>query len=526
MKKTSVLFLFGEILWSIFNPGYGQTSFASGLACYHRDHFISTNFISPSINTHLAWSSDNKSSVTRFAAFLPPDTLPRPGKDTLPLPHQNYLRNDDPAFNRKYSVFIPISEVIGVNGLIWSFDRFVAKDSFAYINGETIKNNFKNGWVWDTDDFPTNFSLHPYTGSLYFNAARSNGYSFLESAPFALGGSLMWEYFMENTQPSYNDLINTTVTGIFLGEVLYRLSSSVLDDRKTGGARVGREIIATIIDPVRGFNRLLQGKMTRVVDQEVYEKEPLHLSVKAGALMRNDGMSLTTTTTAPMLSFDFTYGDPYEIRFRKPYDFFRLQMDFSFGNPNNIVNNVIGEGLLFGGNADSSRKTKMLLGGFQFYDYWNTDSFELGTLGFGGGLISSMPLSKKTTWQNQFTLAAVPLGASNSKKIVQEGEQNPGFKNYTYSGGAEMRMESAINFGWAEVGAIYYFYYLVTYVGEPGYNVIGILRPRVSVKIFKIMNVGYEYLLYTRHDYFKTGSDFRAQTGEQRIYLLLNFGNF
>src|SRR6185295_3744438 len=133
-----------------------------------------------------------------------------------------------------------------INGVIWSYDKYIAKYSYANISIQTIADNFKNGWEWDTDDFPTNFSSHPYAGSMYFNAARSNGYKFLCSAPFALGGSLMWEMSMENTRPSYNDLINTTLSGVFLGEVLYRLSSSVLDDRKTGGARVEREIIGTI----------------------------------------------------------------------------------------------------------------------------------------------------------------------------------------------------------------------------------------------------------------------------------------
>ena len=77
---------------------------------------------------------------------------------------------------------------------------------------------------------------------MYFNAARANGYSFYESAPFALLGSLEWEYFGENTLPSYNDVINTPVNGIFLGEIFYRLGSNILDDQTTGFDRFFREI--------------------------------------------------------------------------------------------------------------------------------------------------------------------------------------------------------------------------------------------------------------------------------------------
>ena len=89
-------------------------------------------------------------------------------------------------------------ETFGLNMLVWSFDRYIVKEDWAYINGHTIKSNFKKGPVWDTDQFTTNLFSHPYHGSLYFNAARSNGMNFWQSAPFAAGGSLMWEFFMEN----------------------------------------------------------------------------------------------------------------------------------------------------------------------------------------------------------------------------------------------------------------------------------------------------------------------------------------
>ena len=96
--------------------------------------------------------------------------------------------------------------------LVWSFDRYIVKEDWAYINGHTIKSNFKKGPVWDTDQFTTNLFSHPYHGSLYFNAARSNGMNFWQSAPFAAGGSLMWEFFMENEPPSINDYAGDNVS--------------------------------------------------------------------------------------------------------------------------------------------------------------------------------------------------------------------------------------------------------------------------------------------------------------------------
>lgn len=58
----------------------------------------------------------------------------------------------------------------------------------------------------------------PCHGALYYQMARVNGFGFYESVPFTCAGSLMWEYIMENEQPSLNDLISTTVGGAAIGE--------------------------------------------------------------------------------------------------------------------------------------------------------------------------------------------------------------------------------------------------------------------------------------------------------------------
>ena len=34
-------------------------------------------------------------------------------------------------------------ETFGLNMLVWSFDRYIVKEDWAYINGHTIKSNFK-----------------------------------------------------------------------------------------------------------------------------------------------------------------------------------------------------------------------------------------------------------------------------------------------------------------------------------------------------------------------------------------------
>jgi hypothetical protein len=328
---------------------------------------------------------------------------------------------------------------------------------------------------------------------------------------------------MENTKPSYNDLINTTISGIFLGEVLYRLSSNILDDRKTGGNRVLREVVAGLVDPARGVNRLFHGETFRVTSKEVYQKEPVQFTLAIGARKRSPGLNFTSSNlTDAILNLKFSYGDPFEVRYRKPFDYFKIRGELASGDIKDIAKTVIGDGFLFGGNPASGGKFKMLIGGFQHYDYWNTDSFEIGTIGLGGGLLTEIPVFKTGYFRNEFHLAAVPLGASNARKVIL-GELNPGFRNYTYSGGAEFKYGTIFNFGYGELAAEYYLYWLHTYVGEPGDNLIGVFRPRANVRLYRSLNLGYEFFLYKRTDTNGPRPTIHVTTHEQRLYVQFDF---
>lgn len=143
--------------------------------------------------------------------------------------------------------------VFGVNMGVWAFDRYIRKAAFAYINFHTIKDNINHGFVWDNDTMGTNMFIHPYHGSLYFNAVRSNGYNYWQSGLFAFGGSFMLEKFMENEYPSTNDIIATPIGGMALGEVFFRTSDLILDDRRMGASRFGLEFTSFLVFPMRGL---------------------------------------------------------------------------------------------------------------------------------------------------------------------------------------------------------------------------------------------------------------------------------
>lgn len=449
-------------------------------------------------------------------------------KDTIPLaniadttadnrPHNAYgdLLDDDPAYNPKSPWGIVAARVALTNVFNWAASRYVFNYDWARISPTTWKNNLKGGWEWDNDRFGINFIGHPHSGNNYFNVARSNGYSFWESYPFAIAGSFMWEYFGENTRPSKNDLINTPVSGAFLGEVLYRISSNILDDRKRGGERVFREIAAGIVNPTRALNRFTQGKMFRVTPVEVYQKEPLNITLSAGVHKVNDNNKFGTGGTNVIANLQLDYGDPFEVRQRKPFDLFRLRLESRYGDDKKFLDNVLGYGILFGKNIVEGRHG-LLAGFFQQFDYWNNKVFELGSLGFGPGIISRVDLGNNCKWYSGLHLAGVPL-VGNSTRF---GPDTSEFRDYPFGGGFEGRIEETLNLSkWISLGFNGYYYWIYNYEGTPGKSKIGIIKPRVTLRLFKNLSLGFEHHVYYGNRFINEFATLHLVRTEQKLFL-------
>ncbi|WP_114784180.1 DUF3943 domain-containing protein [Botryobacter ruber] len=432
------------------------------------------------------------------------------------------LLNDDPLYNKRQPIWKPAVQVVGVNALFMGFNRYVTKEDYAYVSPSTWKTNLTSEPEWDTDKFRINFIGHPYQGTLYFNAARSQGYTYWQSLPFAVGGSLLWEYFGETTLPSYNDMIYTPLNGAALGEILYRISSNILDDRTQGGERAIREIAAGVINPVRGLNRLLQGKTFQVTNKEVYEQSPLNVTLFAGIHRLNEQQNeiFGAGGNNTMLNIQLDYGNPFEPRKRKPFDFFRLRSEFSFGSADTVggtINNITGYGILFGRNLELGRLS-LLTGAFQYYDFWDTRNFNLGALGFGGGLFTKLPLSRQIYFYNNASLGVVPL-AGNSNRSAPD---SVGLRDYVFAHGLQAKIESTLSLGkYASAAFVYYHFWLDTFEGLEGNNSIGILRPRVTVRLLKNLSLGYEHFGYSTNRRLQDYPDQHSIITEQKIFLQL-----
>ena len=88
----------------------------------------------------------------------------------------------DSAYAPSRHFIVPALETVMLNVGVWSLSRYVNPMPWARISINSVKENFKNMWVWDADMFETNQFMHPYHGSTYFNFARSSGLNFWQSA--------------------------------------------------------------------------------------------------------------------------------------------------------------------------------------------------------------------------------------------------------------------------------------------------------------------------------------------------------
>ena len=268
------------------------------------------------------------------------------------------------------------AETVGFNIGLWAFDRYVQKGHYAYINWNTIKANFKHGFEWDNDHLNTNMFAHPYNGSLYFNAGRSNGYNFWQSELFAIGGSAMWEMFMECEYPSTNDIIATPIGGAAIGEVLYRTSDLILDDRTTGGRRFGRELAAFLVSPMRGFTRIVTGRAweRRPTSGRRFGIPPISVEASLGTrlLVFHDADNLTKAGALARVSIE--YGDRYASSSKVPYDYFSFLMELNAMKTQPLLSRMEIVGRLLSREVVDTKNCGLSVGMYQHFDFFDSDT--------------------------------------------------------------------------------------------------------------------------------------------------------
>ena len=349
------------------------------------------------------------------------------------------------------------AEATGINIGVQLFDRYALNSDFAQTTLNSLKRNFTDGMVWDNDFFITNMFAHPYHGNLYFNAARTNGLTFWESAPYALGGSLMWEFLGETEPPAINDVIATSCGGMAIGEMAHRLSLTILDDRHRGFPRFLREAAAAIVNPIQGLHRIFSGDAWRVKSRNYryhdFNEIPVDMTFSVGWRYLADDGALFRGIHAPYINLTLTYGTSVDgERHTTPYDFFDVEMNSAFGGGQPFVNTLNIVGRLWSTPILDKKDMAGEFGIYQHFNYYDAEPIEDGSeltpyriseaAGFGPGFILSLPQAGALSrLEQRIFLSGILLGGTKSDyfNVIE--------RDYNMGSGFSIKSKTQLDFG-------------------------------------------------------------------------------
>ncbi len=416
---------------------------------------------------------------------------------------------DDPNF------LITAGEVLALQAIPWFFNRHVADDATAVISLESWGRNLREGFEWDNNDFKTNMFMHPFHGSVYFNAARSNGYDFWEATAFSWAGSFIWEMFGENNRGAINDWVATSMGGMVMGEAFHRTATSIRDNQSTGLERGAREFSSFLLDPVGGFNRLVRGEGSRV-GPNPEGRHPAH----AASVMRVGSRSLSSGDSDDSLSggffeMDIYYGDPFEEN-EEPFDSFEMRFSVN-GNDTQRLGLLQIDGTLFGNKTSESENGRNMFSVNQLYDYVNNSLFEVG----GQSLALTWKWDRKlsgTWWLRAQLQPTVAVLWAVQSDITEEAED----RSYDFGsgGGARTRFYLTKNGrDWLEVR--YLINWSATLSGASGSHLVQFLSARAQIPIWRNFGIGLDWSYGSRHSYYRDHANV-TQTGHQgRVFVTI-----
>lgn len=434
-------------------------------------------------------------------------------KSSLSLNDTGKYHSFLPEYNPKSNIFIPIAGVMEVNFFLFYYNKYVLKQDYVKISLKTVIHNLDTGFVWDEDVYHTNQLRHPVHASLLFNAARSAGYSFWESIPFVFWGSAVWEILMEKDPPQANDMITSTIGGVSVGEITYRLSSLILDESTSGFNRVFRELFAFCVNPVRGVNRIIRGEVSRKTPFNVNDVFPVYNRLNFGYAGNNGKDDAKREKKHLLFEYSVTYGSTFEKNTFKPFDFFRVRVGFDFKQNEQAFfwNNIYG--LLYGKNIVKNSDSRFVLGAFHGIDYFYNYIYRLSTQSLGLGFIYVSPVKNKLKANVILHTNFVPLGAVNS--IFRRGPN----RDYDFVIGNKTMLEASLSYGPLMLMLEYEYYYLKTIEGAPGHSNISLFNPKLYIDIYNGLGLGVEYLIYSKSGTYKNLYDYNHRTDEHRLFL-------
>jgi hypothetical protein len=156
-------------------------------------------------------------------------------------------------------------------------------------------------------------------------------------------------------------------------------------------------------------------------------------------------------------------------------------------------------------------------------NFFNNKTFELGTIGFGPGIISKLQMSKSTSLYTNLHVNIVPFAGLST----HFGPDVTEFRDYNYGGGAQAKLESTFNIGgWVGITFVGYYWWIHTFVGTAGNSSIALIKPRIAFRLFNNVSIGFEHLIYYSDRYPRDFPSVHSVRTEQKVFLQIFIEEF
>jgi hypothetical protein len=477
-----------------------------------------------------SWQGDAGGPSTEVETALHPSLRPAPfreegGDEPIDSTYRPW------ESERRFGV--AAAEIAVLEFIPWAMAKWVREwedpaDNWANISSASIWKNLEEGWEYDGDNFLTNVWAHPYHGNLFYNAGRTNGYTFWESVGFSLAGSAIWEHFGETFRPAFNDWINTGITGANLGEVFYRLSTMATDNTATGSDRVWGEIWGALLNPVRGVNRLVTGEMWRR-----FPNPPEHsptafggtASLGARVLDADGAPGWNEPVWKAMVELDIRYGNPYTSDLSTPFSWFHVNVGLAFPGREQdslvtALTNATSVGHLFAWRLENTPEQKHQIGFALQYSYVNNAAFVFGNAAVTLGWISRTRLNDDLSLSAHAYFAGILMGATRND-FYQDVEG----RNYDFGPGVGLGLGAGLSSGGWTVADLRYGMGTIWTMSEPGDSRHYLHSVTLSghLPISRDWAVGTRLMLYWRHSIYPGPlGEVRAQNPVLRVFVSHN----
>jgi hypothetical protein len=433
-------------------------------------------------------------SIAPAAGTAPADSVPTAAgytmKDGLPCP------DCDPR--KKYFVVAGM-ELVTSMVIPWAYNYYVRDAEFARVSLDSWWDNITGAWEWDDNNFKTNQFAHPYHGATYFNSFRTNGYNFWASSGAAWVGAYLWECCGETHPPAQNDLLNTALGGISLGEMMYKVSSVILDNESHGRERTFREIGGFIVDPWRGFNRLIRGQTHgRRANPPDHKPSWIQGMLNGGYVWFGDTGPVDSTIGGALIGLQLAYGNPLEDYPKRPFSTFTVLADWTSAELDTVkfrFYRISTRGNLTGKALHRSETSAHTLGVSMNYDYYNNPTYHMGQQSFGGGLLSAWKWKRGTRLLTQVFARLIAIGAVQSDYYIVTGEG----RDYDYGPGLGAQFQAVLlQRGLGGLTATYDLSHIYTVNGDDSNHYLQNLMVQGLVEINEGFGVGGKYLYFHR----------------------------